>query len=501
MLDGNGTVWTWGANYSGQIGDGTSSQSYVPKPVVSPFIAVAAGSAYSLALKSDGTLWGWGSNSFGELAMSGFERIFSPRQIGTDYKTFAAGCFHATAIRADGSLWAWGDNKYGELGDGTQISSTTPKLIGTGYSRVWAGCYYTFALKSDGSVWAWGNNDNGELGDGTTISSSVPKHVADNVSSIAFGFSATFAIKPDGSLWCWGMDPSTPRGKIPAVIASPVKIGDGYQTVSAGWFGMAAIKVDGSLWVWQRGMQNPQLVGTDFESVSVGHSHALAIKTDGSLWAWGDNSHGQLGDNGGTSGAIVPEKISMVSDQCPQGPLPTELTAIASQQAAAGGQEQASDGIGSPDEIAQISTGYYSAGSDIFSRDFGLLRSWSAFDFERHLYIEASSYLPKEGRSIPVKPGEITRPDKSDGTTVVIRSVEVQPALTREFACLVNLSLQDQQKAQAQPVANEMIQIPNGDSAEWDFLVIDRRRVPVDSRMARRFGELLSRMPGTTQTR
>jgi alpha-tubulin suppressor-like RCC1 family protein len=196
-LKSDGTLWAWGYGVYGQLGDGTyNSIRSSPVQVVGPngqgfltdIIAVAGGDRHSLALKSDGTVWAWGDNSVGQLGDGGTEEAFSaaPVQVvspnGQGFLTgvvaISAGLYHSLAVKSDGTLWAWGYNREGELGIGTRdldphplpTQVKEPNGLGflTGVKAVAGGNDYSLAVKSDGTVWAWGLNNAGQLGIGTS---------------------------------------------------------------------------------------------------------------------------------------------------------------------------------------------------------------------------------------------------------------------------------------------------------------------------------------------
>lgn len=168
-LKADGSLWTWGAATNGQLGNGAVTASFnignyscicnpVPKQIGTGFTAIAARQNHSLALKADGSLWAWGYNKFGQVGDgTGTEFVLSPKQVGTGFTAISAGGLHSTALKADGSLWAWGNNLYGQLGDGTTINRPIPKKIGTGYIAVAAGYSSTIALVPGGNLWAWGD--------------------------------------------------------------------------------------------------------------------------------------------------------------------------------------------------------------------------------------------------------------------------------------------------------------------------------------------------------
>src|SRR5437879_37494 len=179
---------------------------------------ISAGDTHTVALKSDGTLWAWGLNAYGQVGdgTTSRERA-SPVAVGADSNWAAVaagkgenGRAHTVALKTDGTLWAWGHNGFGELGDGTPLSRSSPVQIGstTNWMVVSTGSNYTVALKSDGTLWTWGFNAFGAvLGDGTIGNSRfAPAQVGtvSNWTTVAAGYDHTLAIRNDGTLWAWG---------------------------------------------------------------------------------------------------------------------------------------------------------------------------------------------------------------------------------------------------------------------------------------------------------
>jgi alpha-tubulin suppressor-like RCC1 family protein len=189
-LRADGSLWTWGANFDGELGNGTFTYTNTPQPIGTnaTWRAVAAGGVldgHSLAIRSDGTLWAWGDNFWGQLGDGHmFTKTNTLQQIGTNtnWQTIAAGGTHSVALQADGSLWTWGFNEDGQLGNGTDgpfTNVTKPQRIGTAtdWVAITAGGNHTVALKSDGTLWAWGDNGWGQLGIGTDDDANTPQPV------------------------------------------------------------------------------------------------------------------------------------------------------------------------------------------------------------------------------------------------------------------------------------------------------------------------------------
>ena len=332
-----GSLWNWGSNNQGHLGDNTVAAKSSPIQTVSGgtnWKQVAAGDNHTAAIKTDGTLWLWGRNTNGSLGNNAAADRSSPVQTvsgGTNWKLVAGGGDHTAAIKTDGTLWTWGRNTNGQLGDNSITHRSSPVQTvsgGTNWKQVATARFHTAAIKTDGTLWTWGHNTDGRLGDGSSIvhRSSPIQTVAGgtNWKLVSCGQFHTASIKTDGTLWTWGQNTNGELGDNSRTHrSSPV------QTVSGGtnWKVLmqngpmaghtAAIKTDGTLWLWGHAAfgelgqggdldrSSPvQTVsgGTNWKQVAAGSSHTAAIKTDGTLWTWAFNGSGQLGDN--TSGVL-----------------------------------------------------------------------------------------------------------------------------------------------------------------------------------------------------
>jgi alpha-tubulin suppressor-like RCC1 family protein len=200
----DGTLWTWGGNFQGQLGLG--SVAYVSSPVqvgsLSNWKQVACNSiGHTLAVKTDGTLWSWGGNYRGQLGISaiGFTAgsagyYSSPVQVGslTNWKQVAGGQSHSACIKTDGTLWTFGAGDSGQLGNGTLISYSSPVQVGslTNWKQLTAGYSNCAAIKTDGTLWNWGDNSQGQLGQSNITNRSSPVQVGTmtNWKQVAHGF-------------------------------------------------------------------------------------------------------------------------------------------------------------------------------------------------------------------------------------------------------------------------------------------------------------------------
>jgi alpha-tubulin suppressor-like RCC1 family protein len=328
----DGTLWTWGSNDYGQLGNnalGTSSSTPVQVGTGTNWVSVAAGYAFTLALRADGTLWAWGENTSGQLGRNNYTHSPVPVQVGTatNWVSVAAGNDHTIGLQADGTLWAWGQNSSGQLGLGNSSGITTPTRVGTAtnWVSVTAGPSYSLGLQADGTLWAWGQNGSGQLGLGTTANVGTPTRVgtASTWVSVDAGASHAGAVRADGTLWTWGNNNNGQLGlgNTNSSYLAPTRVGTAtnWASVSAGEDFTVGVQTNGTLWAWGRngsgqlGLGNttdanvPTQVGTgtSWAGAAAGKLHAVAEQGCRNLWAWADNTYGQLGD-GTTSQRTAP---------------------------------------------------------------------------------------------------------------------------------------------------------------------------------------------------
>jgi len=274
----DGSLWAWGSNTQGQLGDGTmGAVNYRNTPTRigtdNNWAFVSAGFQHSVAIRTDGSLWVWGFNDQGQLGTGttgGFLPVPVQVQAGTAWASVAAGNLHSVAIRTDGSLWAWGNNGQGRLGDGTTTLRNAPVRIGTDndWASVAAGGAHSMGVREGGTLWAWGFNGHGRLGDGTTTNRATPVQIFPGAiwaSVSAAGH--TVGIMENGTIWTWGLNGNG-------------QLGDGTSGTGERPWPTRARTVTDVIWA----------------SVSAGGGYSIAVGTDGTVWGWGANWNHQLGD-------------------------------------------------------------------------------------------------------------------------------------------------------------------------------------------------------------
>jgi alpha-tubulin suppressor-like RCC1 family protein len=345
-----GRALAWGGNTSGEVGDGTTTQRASPVAVVglpAPVVALATGVNHSLVVTTEGTLYAWGHNASGQLGDGTKKDRSQPAPVSGlhDVRAVAAGDGFSMALEADGSVFAWGNNQSGQLGDGKAPQDhSTPEVVrglgaGSGVVAIAAGSSFAIVRKADGSVWEWGNGTSGQLGDGANSKLSAPTQVqglgpGSGVIAVAGGGAHVLALKSDGTVLAWGHNQSGQLGDgtAPNDHSTPVGVaglgpGSGIVAIAAGDSFSLAAKGDGSVLAWGNNKTGELGDGTSpqdhstpvavppfttsgpLRSLAAGGSHGLAITADNQVWAWGNNSAGQLGDGTAPTDQHTPVQV------------------------------------------------------------------------------------------------------------------------------------------------------------------------------------------------
>lgn len=271
------TIWGYGLNDSGQLGNGTyntsSSLTATQVSITENVVEIAAGKEHSLFLLDDGTVWGIGGNAVGQLGEEVINTTNLPVQVAgiEDVANVAAGGYHSLFLKNDGSVWGCGLNDTNQLGTGsTEISSyMTPFLLVSSYdfTKISGSVNYSLFLKSDQTVWGCGLNYYSQMGTEATEISSFSTitqltGIEDVVDMKAGPYHSLF-LKNDGTVWSCGLN-------------------------DVGQLGVSTEENYSSTFVQVNS-------GTDAVQIAAGGSHNLFLKTDGTVWSWGSNNKGQLG--------------------------------------------------------------------------------------------------------------------------------------------------------------------------------------------------------------
>lgn len=363
-IDANSVLWTWGENSVGQLGDGTNTDKSIPVTVKDhedndfTAAAVSVGKDFTVAIDQDGSVWSWGHNAQGQLGNGNTDSKSTPEkvydtngenQLG-DIKKIAAGDFFTIALTNSGNVLAWGDNRFSKLGNGSSdeyclipsfVLNEVEGLKLEGVADIAAGWGYVVALKNDGTVWTWGLNGEAQLGYTTEDTYGMfPVKVTSSggadliAKAISAGINHTVIIALDDTVWTWGYNSCGKLGigtdDEKQLLPKQVFYQDGVtpfkaKQVKAGSDSTVAVAEDGTVWTW--GSNDDGLLANlknyddiansnipsqvknsdgsnftlgDTDKIAVGGNHVLAAK-GGKLITWGGNWNGQLGN--GTNGA------------------------------------------------------------------------------------------------------------------------------------------------------------------------------------------------------
>lgn len=294
----DGTVWTWGSNSAGSLGNdtyvasdryGITTVSYPVQAVdLTDVVSVSAGTTHMMALKKDGTVWGWGHNYDGQVGNGNTDNMGKPVQVVglTDVVDVSAGSYKTLAVKSDGTVWAWGENIQSYLVDVNTNSQLTAPVQVKGINDVISVSMggNALVLKKDGTVWGWGSNATGGLGEDGGFTSRKPVKIRglSDIVAISAGGLFNAALRNDGTVWAWGenLDYELGSEAIQGFSKTPVQI---------------------------KGL-------TDVVSIDANFKNVIALKSDGTVWTWGSNEFGQLGNNSTVSKSAVPVHVSALND-------------------------------------------------------------------------------------------------------------------------------------------------------------------------------------------
>jgi alpha-tubulin suppressor-like RCC1 family protein len=207
------TVWCWGVNASGQLGDGTTTQRLVPVAVLGGrrFHRVSAGGSHTCGVTTAGPAFCWGSNRYGQIGDSTeVARRTGPSRVAvrSDFRDIDAGTYHTCAVTASQRAWCWGNGRNGQIGNGKTYLSFWPRAVagGIAFTRVGTGVFFSCGEAASNQLYCWGSNSFGQLGDGTTTARITPVAVAGGLGfrQASVGGWHACGKTSSGAAYCWG---------------------------------------------------------------------------------------------------------------------------------------------------------------------------------------------------------------------------------------------------------------------------------------------------------
>jgi alpha-tubulin suppressor-like RCC1 family protein len=343
-VTGAGGVLCWGSNEYGQLGDASTNSSTTPVRVTglsSGVAAISAGHEHTCALTTAGAVWCWGYNATGQLGDGTLTQSTIPVQVLdstgsgplSGVVAISAGDRHTCALKSTGAALCWGDNSEGELGTGTENGSAIPVEVPglpSGVAAISAGSQFTCAVTATSGALCWGKGDSGQLGNGSATNSAIPAAVLDptgnapisGVVAISAGFEHTCALMSGGTVFCWGTDIANQLGSgaVGTLSYTPLEVLDstgntpvgGVVAISAGQYHTCAVTSIGATLCWGNNAEGELGDGSSSNaspavpvsglsdgvaSIAAGYQHTCALTNAGAVWCWGVNAAGQLGDS------------------------------------------------------------------------------------------------------------------------------------------------------------------------------------------------------------
>jgi alpha-tubulin suppressor-like RCC1 family protein len=288
---------TGDAGGSGDGGADADAGIDAPTLDITP-VSLASGQRETCAIHTDGTLWCWGANSYGELGNGTTTPILVETQIGTahDWVAITRGYHDGCGIRADGTLWCWGHNAEGEAGDGTMVAVSIPSQVGASHAwrSIVSAADNVCGIQADHSLWCWGSSY-----------TAAPEQLAGSWLKIAVGGGHFCGLKPDSTVWCWGVNNFGQLGQGTedgTMHLAPVQVGSAtWQSLAAGDFHTCGVQTNGTLWCWGYLLAQDDLpaqygIGITWQRVVSGELNACAVHDVDHWSCLGTNDYGENGN-------------------------------------------------------------------------------------------------------------------------------------------------------------------------------------------------------------
>ncbi|SHL08072.1 T9SS type A sorting domain-containing protein [Chryseobacterium polytrichastri] len=342
-LKEDGTLWVWGQNINGILGNGSGTTTILQYPTQigtdNNWTDISVGRWFILAKKTDNNLYGWGDNQYGNLGNGNNTNQYSPIMISTNVKSFSAGYHHTMIVKNDGTMWGTGYNQSAALGMGTSVGYYNTwqqeSSLATNWEKASSGYYNSFGIKTNGTLWSAGTNVEGQTGTGATggVSVNFVQIGTDtNWKDVSCGVYHVLGLKTNNKLFGWGYSANGRLGIVGAgaqYFRTPqaVEAASNYSQIATSWDASAILKNDNTIYAFginHNGITGgaaadtnnlaPQQVGTSNNwktlALRVGGFHFGAVQNDTTVWAWGANNLYQLGNgDGATAQTSVPTQV------------------------------------------------------------------------------------------------------------------------------------------------------------------------------------------------
>lgn len=331
MLKENGTVWAWGNNQYGQLGNGTTEYSGIPQKIseLTNIVYINAGSTFAFAINNNGEVFGWGNNRYAQLGDGTCTQRNKPVRISklTDVKKVSSGYYHSVALKNDGTVYFWGSPIMRDSAHSSQFELYPIKIDIPIIKDISSGKSHIIALSEDGEIYTWGENESGQLGNGVVgnrVISPQKVELSANITKIESGMNHSMVLDDSGNVYAWGnnlygqLGDGTNEDKCTPIMLESI---NNIKDVIAGYNHTIFIKNNDGIYICGNNEYGQLGVGTtensnlpikisnQYESVLIsgGLSHTIENNAKGNIYVWGLNSSRQLGNGYNTPNNSVAE--------------------------------------------------------------------------------------------------------------------------------------------------------------------------------------------------
>ena len=285
VITESGTLYIWGNNYYGVIGDGTTEDKSSPVRVMYGVKKVVLGERNTAVITKKGDLYVWGNNQDGQIGDGTTENRYEPVKIMSGITDVSMGRSHCIALTESGDVYTWGNNQYGQIGNGTQEAVTEPVRVLSGVKKVAAGTNNSAAINQDGSFYAWGDNSAYQMANRDGGCQLTPVCIMNEAEDVSCGTDYFLVLKTNHDVYGWGRNDNSEL-----LEGSEIQQ---YVQGEDGWAG------------WNYYQCTPKLIFQKARALDAGAFHSAVITEEGTAYLWGNNYDGEIGYEGNTGQRII----------------------------------------------------------------------------------------------------------------------------------------------------------------------------------------------------